>query len=251
MQKFLSGLADLLFPPRCAVCGTGMERDGFCEDCLARVSFIGSPMCPRCGLPYPVEEGGGADHLCGECIAESKQGGRHFSVARSVGVYKDSILEVVHRFKYGGKLPAGRLLGSMMAERAGGFFEMRRFDVVVPVPLHRERLKQRGFNQSLVLAREIAARFDLPVDFESLKRLRDTGPQASLGGSERRDNVRGAFAAAGSIKGKRVLLIDDVMTTGSTVRECARALAGKGALEVAVYTVARAVNHQGQRQGIF
>jgi ComF family protein len=178
-------------------------------------------------------------------------GGQHFSVARSVGVYKDGILEVIHRFKYGGKLPAGRLLGSMMAERAGRFFEMRRYDVVVPVPLHRERLKKRGFNQSLVLAREIAARFDLPVDFTSLKRVRDTGPQASLGGAERRDNVRGAFEAAGAVKGKRVLLIDDVMTTGCTVGECARALVGRGALEVAVYTAARAIICQGRRQGNF
>jgi ComF family protein len=195
-------------------------------------------MCPKCGLPYPVEEG--VDHLCAECINDIG-GGQHFSVARSVGIYKDNILELVHRFKYAGKLPAGRLLGSMMAARAEDFFKIREYDVIIPVPLHRQRLKQRGFNQSLFLAREIAGTFDMPVDFESLKRVRDTGPQVSLGGNARRDNVRGAFEAADSVKGKRVLLIDDVLTTGSTVRECARALVAKGALEAAVYTAARAV----------
>ncbi|MEN6464922.1 MAG: ComF family protein, partial [Syntrophaceae bacterium] len=228
--------ADLLFPPRCAICGTSTEKDGFCDNCLAQVSFIGSPMCPRCGLPYPVEDG--VDHLCGDCL----KGGQHFSVARSVGIYKDNILEIVHRFKYGRKLAAGRLLGSMMADRAEGLFKIREYDVLVPVPLHKERLRHRGFNQSLLLAREISGRFDLPVDFESLRRVRDTGPQASLGGNERRDNVRGAFEAALSVKGKKVLLIDDVLTTGSTVGECARALVGRGALEVAVYTAARAVS---------
>lgn len=237
MQKFLSGLANLLFPPKCAICGTGTERDGFCDQCLAQVSFISSPMCPQCGLPYPVEEG--VDHLCSECI----KGGQHFSIARSVGIYKDNILELVHRFKYGGKLSAGRLLGSLMADRAADYFAISGYDVIIPVPLHRQRLRQRGFNQSLLLAREIAGKFDMPVDFESLKRTRDTGPQASLGGSERRGNVRNAFEALDPVRGKKVLLIDDVLTTGSTVRECARALIDKGAMDVAVYTAARAVSH--------
>lgn len=244
MQKFLSGLAGLLFPPKCAICGTGTERDGFCDNCLARVSFITSPMCPKCGLPYPVEEG--VDHLCAECIAESTREGQHFSVARSAGIYKDNILKLVHRFKYGRKMSAGRLLGSIMAKRAEGLFEIRQYDIMVPVPLHRQRLKQRGFNQSLFLARELARAFAIPVDFESLKRTRDTGPQVDLGGDERRDNVKGAFEAADAVKGKKVLLIDDVLTTGSTARECARALVSKGALDVAVYTAARAVSHQGR-----
>lgn len=235
MRKFLSGLGELLFPPRCVICGTYTDMGGLCGGCLAQVSFIGSPMCPKCGMPYPVEEG--VDHLCGDCI----KGGQHFSVARSVGIYKDNILEIVHRFKYGGKLPAGRLLGSLMAARAEDFFIIRQYDVIIPVPLHRDRLRQRGFNQSLLLAREIAGNFDMPVEFETLIRVRDTGPQVNLGGDERRENVKGAFEAADSVKGKRVLLIDDVMTTGSTVRECARSLAGKGALEVAVYTAARAI----------
>lgn len=238
MQKLLSGLADLLFPPRCAICGTGMHIDGLCDACLAQVSFIGRPICPVCGLPYPVEEG--VDHLCSDCINHIGDG-QHFSIARSVGIYKNNILELIHKFKYEKRLSVGRLLGSMMTARAGNLFDMRGYDVIIPVPLHRERLRHRGFNQSLFLAREIAGCFDLPVDFESLKRVRDTGPQVSLGGDERRDNVRGAFEAADSIRGKKVLLIDDVLTTGSTVRECAEALRGKGALEVAVYTAARAV----------
>jgi len=239
LQKFLSGLADLLFPPKCVICGAALESDGLCDACLTQVSFIEHPMCPRCGMPYPVEEG--VDHLCSDCINDIG-GGRHFSVARSVGIYKDNILELVHRFKYGRKLSAGRFLGSMMAARAETLFDIRDYDVVIPVPLHREKLKQRGFNQSLLLAREIAGEFDLPVDLGALKRVRDTGPQVSLGGDKRRENVRGAFEAADLIKGKKVLLIDDVLTTGSTVRECSRALVEKGALTVAVYTAARAVN---------
>jgi ComF family protein len=138
-------------------------------------------------------------------------------------------------------MTAGRLLGSLMADRAEALFNIREYDLIVPVPLHRHRLKERGFNQSLLLARSIAGNFDMPVDFESLRRIRETGPQVNLGGAERADNVKGAFAAGDSVKGKKVLLIDDVLTTGSTVRECAKTLLGKGALEVAVYTAARAV----------
>lgn len=237
MRRFIRGLVDLVFPPKCAFCGEGIEAGVFCEKCLGLIDLIGEPFCPVCGLPYLA--GGGENHLCGECI---QAGYSSFSQARSLAVYRGPVLELVHRFKYGGKMFSGKALGTAMAERAGEYFDMPRFDMVVPVPLHRDRLRQRGFNQSLVLAREIAGKFGTPVDFEALKRIRDTEPQVSLDGKQRRGNVKGAFAAAGaSVKGKRLMLVDDVFTTGSTVRECARVLVQQGALEVAVYTAARAV----------
>lgn len=238
MRRFIEGLLDLVFPPRCSFCGAGINGGLSCDKCLGDVHFISRPLCPQCGLPHGVE--GAPDHLCGDCI---RAGEAPYSQARSMAVYSGPVLELVHRFKYAGKRPSGEALGKMMVARAGGLFEMANFDMLVPVPLHRDRLKQRGFNQSLVLAREIARSYGLPVDFESLRRVRDTGPQAALGGADRLGNVKGAFAAAAPVRGRRILLVDDVFTTGSTVWECARVLAGQGAREVAVYTAARAVRN--------
>ena len=236
MRKFVNGLAELIFPARCASCGMGVDEGDFCEECAARITFVKSPLCPKCGLPYFVE--GAQDHLCGDCILAGDQ---YYASARAVSVYDGIVLDLVHRFKYGGKMSAGKVLGTMMADKAGDFFDMSRFDLVIPVPLHRERLRHRGFNQSLVLARQVAAKYGVEVEFEALRRLRDTQPQVNLGGDERRGNLKGAFSVEVPLEGKRVLLIDDVYTTGSTVRESARALVEGGAREVEVYTAARAV----------
>lgn len=248
MEKILTGIADLIFPPRCATCGELLEQHGplpFCPPCMAGLRFIGSPLCPRCGAPFPAAER--EDHLCGECLITQ----RPYAVARSVGRYEETLLTAIHRFKYRGRTGIGDLLGGMMADFADALWDMTLFERILPVPLHKRRLRERGFNQAVILARALERRFGIPLDFTLLKRDRFTPPQVGLDRKERSANVRGAFRVTHPerIAGRRLLLVDDVYTTGSTLSECARVLIKAGAEAVAVLTMARAVCDPGRPDG--
>ena len=241
MREILTGIADVIFPPRCLTCGVIMECHGplpFCPPCSAGIRFIRSPLCPSCGIPFASPEG--EDHLCGECLVTE----RPYAVARAVGYYEETLLTAIHLFKYRGRTGIGEVLGKMMADFAGGIWDMKLFERIVPVPLHRRRLRERGFNQSMILARELSKRFDIPLDFTSLRREVFTPPQVGLGREARSANVHGAFAVRHPerIAGRRILLVDDVYTTGSTLAECARVLIRAQAEAVAVLTLARAVH---------
>jgi ComF family protein len=181
----------------------------------------------------------GEDHLCGECLVTA----RPYAIARAVGRYEGTLLTAIHLFKYRGKIGIGRVLGRIMAEFAGGQWDMQMFSAIIPVPLHRKRLRERGFNQAVILAREVARRFSLPLEFMTLRRQVFTVPQVGLGREERSVNVRGAFRVQkpAKVAGRRILLVDDVTTTGSTLTECASALVQAKAEAVAVLTLARAV----------
>jgi ComF family protein len=240
LHEILTGIADLFFPPRCVTCGALLEEHGplpFCPPCTAGIRFIRSPLCPRCGTPYPVTEG--EDHLCGECLATA----RPYAIARAVGRYEGTLLTAIHLFKYRGKIGIGKVLGRIMADFAGSQWDMKVFSTIMPVPLHRKRLRERGFNQAVILAREIAKRFSLPLDFMTLRRQVFTAPQVGLGREDRSANVRGAFTVQRpeKVAGRRILLVDDVATTGSTLTECALALMQAEAEAVALLTLARAV----------
>ncbi len=244
MKGILTGITDLVFPPRCLTCGSILEEHGplpLCPACEAGIRHIRSPLCPCCGIPFPSTEG--PDHLCGDCLTAEKP----YALARSVGRYEGTLLEAIHRFKYRGKPGVGKVLGKIMADFAGSIWDMEAFSLIIPVPLHRKRLRQRGFNQAVVLARVIAKRFALPLDFTALRRTLPTAPQVGLGRQERSANVRGAFSAVRPerIAGRRLLLVDDVYTTGSTLAECASVLMRAGAEAVAVLTLARAVPDPG------
>ncbi len=249
MKEILNGIADLIFPPRCMTCGVVLKEHGalpFCPQCTAGIHFIRSPLCSLCGIPFPDTEGG--DHLCGECLVTR----RPYAVARAVGLYDETFLKAIHLFKYRGRIGIGKVLGKMMADFAGGIWDMNVFSVIIPVPLHRKRLRERGFNQAVILARQIAKHFALPLDFMTLKRAVSTAPQVGLGREDRSVNVRGAFAVRKPerVAGKTVLLVDDVSTTGSTLTECARTLLKAGADSVAVLTLAKAVSgHEVQEIG--
>jgi ComF family protein len=241
LKEILTGIADLIFPPRCVSCSQVLEEHGplpFCQKCTAGIRFIRSPLCPCCGIPFPSREG--EDRLCGECLVTQ----RPYTVARSIGLYQETLLKAIHLFKYRRRIGVGTILGKMMAGFAGEIWDMTVFSVIVPVPLHRRRLQERGFNQAVILAREIAKRFAIPLDFMTLKRVVFTKPQVDLDQKERSINVRGAFAVGNPsrIVGKRILLVDDVYTTGSTLMECARALLAAKADSVAVLTLAKAVS---------
>jgi ComF family protein len=241
LREILTGIADLIFPPRCITCDNLLERHGplpFCPPCLEGIRYIRSPLCPRCGVPFPVTEG--ADHLCGDCLTEEKP----YAVARAAGRYEETLLTAIHRFKYRGRTGIGKILGGIMADFAAGIWDMKVFERIVPVPLHRRRLRERGFNQAVILARALSKRFGIPLDFMSLRRDLFTPPQVGLGRKERSANVHGAFSVRHPerIAGRRILLVDDVYTTGSTLAECARVLVRAKAESVAVLTLARAVH---------
>ncbi|MBA4421510.1 MAG: amidophosphoribosyltransferase [Syntrophus sp. (in: bacteria)] len=241
MKEILTGIADLIFPPRCTTCDVILKersRLPFCPHCTAGIRFIRSPLCPRCGIPFTVTEG--EDHLCGECLMTQ----RPYAVARAVGLYEETLLTAIHLFKYQGRIGIGKVLGNIMADFAGGIWDMNVFSVIMPVPLHLKRLRERGFNQAVILAREIATRFFLPIDFLTLRRTVFTESQVRLGREDRSVNVRGAFAVRKPERaaGKSILLVDDVYTTGSTLTECARTLLTAGADSVAVLTLAKAVS---------
>jgi ComF family protein len=237
---------DWLFPPRCRACGswmTGPDAACFCQACRSRIELIGHPLCSTCGRPFPGTAG--EDHPCGACIRREP----HFTAARSWACYpreeseSQPLRTVVQKFKYGRKVSLGKPLGRLLARDYGPFVKHCGAELIVPVPLHPKRLRWRGFNQSLLLARPLGRICDTPVDPFLLVRSRETPPQTQLSEEERRRNVRGAFAVNASepVKNKTILLIDDVYTSGATVNECSRVLRRAGAQAVYVLTLARAV----------
>lgn len=236
---------DCIYPPRCRHCKTQLFDSGeacFCAGCREQIRLVSHPLCPNCGRPYFY--GSGDDHLCGVCLAHAPD----FQRARAWACYptdepgRHPLREVLWHFKYGRRFSLGKPLGRLMARDCEGFFQECVFDVVLPVPLHPKRLRWRGFNQALLLAREVGRRWKVPVDPFVLLRVRETQPQTQLAETERRKNVRGAFsvAAGKTVERKTVLLIDDVYTSGATVNECSRTLRRAGAGEVYVLTLARA-----------
>jgi ComF family protein len=240
-SQLLSAFIDILFPPLCHACRAFIPEARelhLCPACLAESTPIVTPQCTICGLPYRTEEG--SDHLCGGCTSNPPP----FAAARAAVLFDGPVRELVHRFKYGNKVQHALPLALLTAYRTGGFAKAFGGDLIIPVPLHLKRLRQRGFNQAILLGDLLAKRWRLPMTRENLLRTRWTEPQVNLSAAERRDNVRGAFALrdAKGVRSRRIILVDDVYTTGHTVAECARALIQGGAREVLVITVARAVN---------
>ncbi|MFH1019622.1 MAG: ComF family protein [Pseudomonadota bacterium] len=236
MLSFFKALLDLLLPSFCLACEKPLgpaPKLLFCPDCLKRLHCITSPLCPCCGRVYLVASGG--DHHCGACLATPW----HFSRARALFLYEEPLKKVIHRFKYQGKtacLPSF----SEFARNTPLLTEMEGADFIVPVPLHPTRLRERGFNQALLLARAFFPK-DRRVTPSLLVRSRPTEAQTSFNGAARRTNLKNAFSVVTPhrLTDKKILLIDDVFTTGTTVNECARVLKKAGAAEVMVLTLAR------------
>ncbi|MBI4209282.1 MAG: ComF family protein [Deltaproteobacteria bacterium] len=230
-------LLDLFFPLKCAGCAQPL-RDSeplFCASCQDRTRPVSSPLCPACGDPLGV--GSQRDSLCGDCLTEH----RPFRLSRSLFLYEGPVREAIHRLKY----QKGENVAPALAVAMKGFLSqdgtMGAFDVVVPIPLHPHRLRERRFNPAQLLARAISRGLNVPCDPHSLQRVRETLPQVELPRRQRLQNVKGAFkvASKGCFRGRRVLLIDDVWTTGATSQACARAIRQGGAVSVDVLTLAR------------
>jgi len=238
-KPFVSALLDFLFPPLCHVCRTFIPDAGalhICPACREQMPAVGHPLCPVCGIPF---QGAGDDHPCGACLTAPPA----FDAARAALVYEGPCRDLVHAFKYRNKTHLRRPLALLTMECLSGFVASRALDLIVPVPLHPRRLRSRGFNQAVLLGDLLAREWRLPLARRALRRIRWTEPQINLAAHERRENVKGAFAVADPslVAEKRVLLVDDVLTTGSTAEECSRVLKRAGATEVTVVTVARAV----------
>jgi len=237
MSPVLRALLDFIYPPRCGVCGEFIEEHKpMCPDCEALLPMIDHPMCIVCGTPFL----GGEDHLCGDCSKMRPP----FDRARAAGAYSGSLRPAIIRFKFNHKTTLAKPLGKLMAETLLKEFDVGGIDSIMPVPLHKKRLRWRGFNQALLLARELSALTGIWVDPHSLKRVRYTRPQTRLPLKERPENVKGAFNVSREtfVKDRSILLIDDVATTGSTLIECARVLKKAGAHRVEALTAARAVS---------
>ena len=239
LRSLFAAAADFFFPPQCLLCRkslSALDETCFCASCRGEFSYISGPLCPVCGIPFVSQQG--EDHLCSRCIGKAPL----YDRARAVGEYDGSLRTAIHRFKYDSRSLLAAPLGQLLADKGRQLLESEAYDVVLPVPLHPRRLRQRGFNQSLFLARQVGQQWDIPVETEGLKRVRWTDPQTMLPVKERVHNVRGAFAYSGrGVEDRAVVLIDDVYTSGSTVDECARVLKRSGARRVDVLTLARTI----------
>lgn len=266
--------ADALFPGKCFVCGTFLRRtalppagidvhclaadledaftqllDGFlCRTCRMDFRQLHPPLCSCCGVMFSSREG--ENHLCGQCL----EGHRFFSKARAAGVYRGSLVHLVRSLKYQGKVQLSVVLGGLLLAALRRYWDPDDIDLVTAVPLHARRTRKRGFNQSALLIgswRHWSAKLSLPVPALAGDRLlvrhRATDPQTGLKRELRLANLKNAFAVAPrfAVRGKRILLVDDVLTTGSTANECARTLIGAGARRVDILTLARAMDGPG------
>jgi len=241
LRRFFNACLDLLFPTpdRCLLCGRVL-RDGqtICQACQVEMSHSVGLLCERCGRPLAGTE---VDQLssAGGCVFCAGKPWV-FTAARSLGPYEGTLRLAIHRLKFRGQQQLGRALGELLY-RAIGRDWWAACDALIPVPLHPDRLLQRGFNQAEVVADQLSLLIGRPVQ-RVLQRTVATNPQVGLSQSQRQRNVRNAFAVVPGqqrrVRGRRLLLVDDVLTTGSTVDACARVLYQYGAVEVRVATLA-------------
>lgn len=240
-RVLLRRMVDAVLPPLCLSCGAVVAEPGsLCPACWARMGFLAPPWCHACGRPFDVDPGGdGGDMLCGPCLAKPPPWGR----ARAVLRYDDASKPLILRFKHADRLDGAPAFARWMV-RAGAEL-LGDADLLVPVPLHRWRLLARRYNQAAVLALAVGRLAGVAVAPDALLRVRRTDSQGHLDRDQRRRNVAGAFAVSprrqGPLAGRRVVLVDDVLTTGATVGECARVLLRAGAAHVDVLTLGRVV----------
>ncbi len=238
LRRPLAYTLDLVFPPACAVCGvaTGGHR-GLCPKCWSGVRIIERPYCEVLGVPFSHDLGSGI--LSAEAIANPPP----FDRLRAVALHDEAVRMLVHGLKYRDRTDLAPMMARWMLRAGDGTVE--RCDAILPVPLHRSRIFSRGFNQSAELARHLAGLSGRPLLPATLMRIRRTRQQVGLGARAREDNVRGAFAVAAGreadVAGKRVVLVDDVYTTGATVAAATRALRKAGAADITVLTFAMAL----------
>ena len=237
-RRLLTSILDAVLPPRCLSCGGPIDRQGMvCPGCWYQLSFIGTPLCGRCGVPF--EFATSVDGSCSECLASPPL----FARARAVLIYDDACRPLVFGLKHGDQTFAAKAYGAWLA-RAGADI-LADADLLVPVPLNRWRLFRRRYNQSALLAESICRSTGIAHSPDLLIRHRSTPIQGGLSRAGRQRNVAGAFRVRATrvtaLTNANVVIVDDVLTTGATVSECARVLLRAGAARVDVLTLARVV----------
>lgn len=241
-QKLLSNL----FPSRCILCQktvSGFAVNGpavnenieICPDCFNTLPF-NLPCCIHCALP--LAEDIKNEVLCGRCIQKAPV----FDYVYSLFRYEENIIKLVHQFKFGEKISYARSIAEMLLTKFEDSLSSKngKPECLMPVPLHKTRLRQRGFNQSIEIARVLAKKLEIPIEYDAVTRQRSTMTQTGLNAKQRQQNIKGAFCPVGEINYKHVLIIDDVVTTGSTVNELARVLKKNKVERVGVLSIARA-----------
>ena len=218
-----------LLPQCCLLCGAGSGTALLCSACDAALPRLPPQRCRICAIPA---WGAG---ICGACLSAPP----HYDRVSAVFIYGFPVDGLIHALKYGNNLPVARLFGETLAH----FIVSERVDLIIPMPLSVPRLRERGFNQALEIARYLAPALDTPLALDVAQRPVDTAAQASLPWKERARNIRGAFVCTEDLNGMRVAIVDDVMTTGATLNELAKTLRRAGAAEVRGWVVARALKH--------
>ncbi len=229
-SRLFRSVLDFALPPRCGGCGAIVDDvDSFCTDCWRKLEFLQGG-CERCGLPLKGTEA----ETCGACLAQPPRLDR----IRAAVAYDDISRSIALRLKYGRKIALARTMSRYMRPLVG---ELPSDALLVPVPLHRRRLWSRGFNQSAIVARELSRRTGIPVAVDALRRTRAAPPLKGMGMRQRRRTVAGAFRSTMDLRGQTVILVDDVLTTGSTANACARVLKRAGAGRVDLVSWARVI----------
>lgn len=215
-----------LFPATCLLCGTRSEKGSLCRGCLADLPYLPASRCPVCALPALP------GNVCGACLSEPPE--YHSTVAALS--YSFPLDALIHALKYRANLALAVPLADLLAQAAS---PRLRPDYLVPMPLYPARLRERGFNQALEIAKRVSKLTGIALLPNACRRIRDTPPQASMPWKERARNIRGAFACDANLSGRRIAVIDDVMTTGATMNELAKVLRKQKAAEVECWAVAR------------
>ncbi|MBM3236975.1 ComF family protein [Candidatus Poribacteria bacterium] len=244
MHHWLESIITFIYPAQCRCCeqymGVGKVHY-ICDDCWEQIEFISEPYCEICGKPVEpnaISDHGGT-HKCRWCRQQHPK----FSKARSIALYEPTLRQAIHLFKYESKVVMVKHFAELIKGAAPGLFDLSDYNYLIPVPLHKSRYAERGFNQSELLARELKNLFDIPLHIGNIIRDKKTEPQFSLETREDKfKNVENAFKVCEpeKIEWKNILLVDDIFTTGATVSEIAKTLLDKGANRVDVFTLARA-----------
>jgi ComF family protein len=229
-QRLLSQAIGHLFPSRCPSCGAetdNISHAPFCGRCWAGIKRYSGPACRICSTPFASQ----FSHICSGCLKNPPP----FSRALAYGIYDGVLADAIHHLKFRGIRRLHRPLGRFLLT-----LDLSGIDALVPVPLSAAKLRERGFNQSLLLAKVVSGKAGIPLILNGLLKKKDVLPQIGLSAAGRTANIRGAFSAERSFGGMRLMLIDDVMTTGATARECTKELLMAGAADVTVAALARA-----------
>ena len=235
LAKFIS----FLLPNRCLLCGKVIHSDSsICANCFEKITFITEPYCQHCGRPFISNIEQSDNMLCVDCLMHKD----NFRLCRAAIEYDEFSKKLLLDFKFADHVENKKLLAKWLYLAGKDIFTAGA-DIIIPIPLHYTRLLKRKYNQSAILAKELSVLTGIEVEYNILKKIRRTLPQAKCNKTERKRNVKDAFAvlSAEKIKGKRIILIDDIFTTGSTMKECAKILLKAGAMSVDALTVAKVV----------